>query len=106
MTDIQEVLGSIPRAPTKKKVMKEYKIWKFNKSGYLQTVTVSLEEEYPCKQKRCGYSCLGDKTKHVCFVKVNLAFEERASLKCTASRNKEHKNFIHIRLLYRIFIDG
>ena len=65
LTDIQEVLGSIPRAPTKKKVMKEYKIWKFNKSGYLQTVTVSLEEEYPCKQKRCGYSCLGDKTKHV-----------------------------------------
>lgn len=40
-----------PRAPTKKKVMKEYKIWKFNKSGYLQTVTISLEEEYPCKQK-------------------------------------------------------
>lgn len=27
--------------------MKEYKIWKFNKFGYLQTVTVSLEEEYP-----------------------------------------------------------
>lgn len=47
-----------------------------------------------------------DKTKHVCFAKVNLAFEERASLKCTASGNKEHKNFIHIRLLYRIFIDG
>ena len=32
--------------------MKEYKIWKFNKSGYLQTVTISLEEEYPCKQKK------------------------------------------------------
>lgn len=31
--------------------MKEYKIWKFNKFGYLQTVTVSLEQEYPCKQK-------------------------------------------------------
>jgi len=58
--------------------MKEYKIWKFIPGKYLQTVTVSLEEEYPCKQKRCGYSC---------------------------SRNKEHKNFIHIRLLHRIFID-
>ena len=64
--------------------MKEYKIWKFIPGKYLQTVTVSLEEEYPCKQKRCGYSCLGDKTD---------------------SRNKEHKNFIHIRLLHRIFID-
>lgn len=45
--------------------MKEYKIWKFIPGKYLQTVTVSLEEEYPCKQKRCGYSCLGDKTEHV-----------------------------------------
>lgn len=43
--------------------MKEYKIWKFIPGKYLQTVTVSLEEEYPCKQKRCGYSCLGDKTE-------------------------------------------
>lgn len=57
--------------------MKEYKIWKFIPGKYLQTVTVSLEEEYPCKQKRCGYSCLGDKTEHVCFVKANLSFEER-----------------------------
>lgn len=86
--------------------MKEYKIWKFNKFGYLQTVTVSLEEEYPCKQKRCGYSCLGDKTELVCFVKVNLAFEKSANLKCTASGNKEHKNFIHIRLLHRIFVNS
>lgn len=67
--------------------MKEYKIWKFIPGKYLQTVTVSLEEEYPCKQKRCGYSCLGDKTKYVCFVKANLSFEERENLKCTASGN-------------------
>lgn len=67
--------------------MKEYKIWKFIPGKYLQTVTVSLE------------------TEHVCFVKANLSFEERENLKCTASRNKEHKNFIHIRLLHRIFID-
>ena len=32
--------------------MKEYKIWKFIPGKYLQTVTVSLEEEYPCKQKK------------------------------------------------------
>ncbi|MBS6115936.1 hypothetical protein [Thomasclavelia spiroformis] len=85
--------------------MKEYKIWKFIPGKYLQKVTVSLEEKYPCKQKRCGYSCLGDKTERVCFVKANLFFEERAKLRCTASDNKEHKNFIHIRLLHRIFID-
>lgn len=86
--------------------MKEYKIWKFIPRKYLQTVTVSLEEEYPCKQKRCGYSCLGDKTEHVCFIKVNLTFEERVNLECTASNNKEHKNFIHIRLLHRIFVNS
>lgn len=86
--------------------MKEYKIWKFNTSKYLQTVTVSLKEEYPCKQKRCGYSCLGDKTERVCFIKVNLTSEERVNLKCTASNNKEHKNFIHIRLLHRIFVNS
>ena len=47
--------------------MKEYKIWKFIPGKYLQTVTVSLEEEYPCKQKRCGYSCLGDKNRTCMF---------------------------------------
>lgn len=36
---------------------------------------------------------------------VTVSLEERENLKCTASRNKEHKNFIHIRLLHRIFID-
>jgi hypothetical protein len=86
--------------------MKEYKIWKFGPKRCLQTVTVSLEEEYPCKQKRCGYSCLGDKTEHVCFVKANLDFEERASLNCTALMNDEHKNFIHIKLLHRIFVNS
>lgn len=39
------------------------------------------------------------------LLKANLSFEERENLKCTASGNKEHKNFIHIRLLHRIFID-
>lgn len=74
--------------------MKEYKIWKFIPGKYLQTVTVSLEEEYPCKQKRCGYSCLGDKTEHVCFIKVNLTFEERVNLKCTLQIIK------NIKILY------
>lgn len=74
--------------------MKEYKIWKFIPEKYLQTVTVSLEEEYPCKQKRCGYSCLGDKTEHVCFIKVNLTFEERVNLKCTLQIIK------NIKILY------
>ena len=77
--------------------MKEYKIWKFIPGKYLQTVTVSLEEEYPCKQKRCGYSCLGDKTEHACLIKVNLTFEERVNLKCTDQNNKENNNSIEFR---------
>lgn len=41
---------------------------------------------------------------YVLLKQISL-FEERENLKCTASGNKEHKNFIHIRLLHRIFID-